>query len=101
MVNPGAILDIGDGGFDAIHLGGVWVREKWQEISCGMELIVIAVIRAEEPVHTVDVFAPANQLTNETFGGFDRDGALIKFLHGCVDDFSGMKKSVIQVRRKE
>ena len=60
-------------------------------------MIVIAIVRAKKPIHSVDVFTPANELSNKAFSRFNRDFAGVKCFYSCVDDLSWVEQAVVDV----
>ncbi len=60
-------------------------------------MVVIAIVRAKKPIHTVDVFTPTNDLSDKALGRFNRDFAGVKCFHGCMDDLCWVEQAVVDV----
>ena len=66
---------------DTVHLG-VSPSKRRGHGGIVIEVVLIDVIRPEPPIEAVDVFAPANDLSNEPFNGIQRD-VVAEFFDRC------------------
>ncbi len=89
VVGVGVVVDVGDHGRDTGHLRrGLAGEHRWQR-AVGVEPVQVAVVGHVVPVHAPDVFAPSEDLADESLGAVDRcrSGPVGGF--GCFDDLAG------------
>ena len=101
VMNPSARFDIGHDCANAVHFCLVRISEERQQRPAGLELIECAVFLSKEPIHSVDVFPPANNLPNKRLDRLNRSlPCAVGGNHG-VDGFTRIEQSVVEVGAEE
>ena len=101
VMSPGTRLDIAHRGSDAIHLRPARILEEGEERTVGGETGHRSILITEDPINTVDVFTPPDDLTDEALARRDRDAAALESCDRSFDDLGRVQKPDVQVRREQ
>ena len=83
------LVDTIEHSIHAFHLRLFRVREERRQWPVRLQMILLRVIGHPTPITIPDVFAPAKNLANETFGAIDWNFAIGKRLGSSIEHFVG------------
>lgn len=86
---------------EAFHLGFFWVRKHRRQWSVCLQMIALRVVGHPAPITIPDVFAPAKNLTNKTFGAIDWNEPFFKSICCCVENLVGQEQAVVEIGREQ
>ena len=101
VVRIGAVVDAVENSGDAFHFCFLWVCEQRREWAVRIEFVELRVFGHPTPVAIENVFAPTENLANETFGAVDRHFAFGESVGCGVENFFWQQQTVVEIGREQ